>query len=470
VNFNQPEYGVLLFFAFWGFWALRQKATTRELLLLTASYTFYGAWNPRYLPLLILSTVVDYYVARGLSSIQSPGKRRALLILSLSLSLGLLATFKYFNFFAEQAATGLAVFGLRVRPARLNVLLPAGISFYTFQTMNYVIDVYRRKLRPASSLLEFAVFVSFFPHLVAGPILRASYFLPQVEREPTYDHAAGVLGVQRILVGLCKKAVFADYVGYAIVDPAFRHLATMSAAGMVLAMYAYAVQIYSDFSGYSDIAIGSALLLGFRIPENFDHPYLAQSPREFWARWHISLSTWLRDYLYIPLGGNRGTATRTCLNLMLTMLLGGLWHGANWTFVVWGGLHGLALVLTRPRSSQATLGESAARVFGRRLVFFHFVCLTWLFFRAPSLSAAVTALRRLATGTMALALTPDGGLATVLVFIALAAHFGHGAWKAQLLDRFLLLPVGLQGLIAATVVLLVGGLGALGEPFIYFQF
>jgi alginate O-acetyltransferase complex protein AlgI len=470
MNFNQPEYGVFLFVVFWAFWALKRRATPREALLLVASYVFYGAWNPRYLVLLAFSTVVDYYVALGLAATESPGRRRLLLLTSLTVSLGLLGTFKYFNFFSEQVAEGLAHLGLHVSPAHLNVLLPAGISFYTFQTMNYVIDVYRGSLKPARSFLEFAVFVSFFPHLVAGPILRASYFIPQVQREPEYDHSVAMQGVYRILLGLSKKALFADFVGFALVDPVFRHLHDQSALMVLLALYGYAVQIYSDFSGYSDIAIGSALLLGFRIPENFEHPYLAENPRQFWARWHISLSTWLRDYLYIPLGGSRGSRARTCFNLLVTMLLGGLWHGANWTFVAWGALHGLLLAGHRFLFGREAEIAAPSGTLWRRALFFHFVCLTWLFFRADSLGTALVGLSRLSEGSLELKLALDGQVAVALVFLALAMHFGHGSWKEYFRQGFLSLRVPAQALVATAVIILVAGLGALARPFIYFQF
>ena len=471
MNFNQPEYALFLFVVFWSFWGLRRRVRARELLLLAASYVFYSAWNPKYLALLAFSTIVDYFVAREIARSEDPWRRKALLVTSLGVSLLLLGTFKYYNFFSGEIASVLVRLGIPVKTAHLDVLLPAGISFYTFQTMNYVIDVYRRRLDPAKSFLEFAVFVSFFPHLVAGPILRASTFIPQLEPEPTYDHAVALRGVSRILRGLTKKAVFADYVGQTLVDPVFRHLETRSAAVIAVGLYGYAVQIYSDFSGYSDIAIGSALLLGFRIPENFDHPYLSRNPREFWARWHISLSTWLRDYLYLPLGGNRKGTWVTTRNLLVVMLLGGLWHGANWTFVLWGGLHGLALVVHRAVATRFPAVRSPARDWVCRMAFFHFTCLAWLFFRAESVGDAARALARLVCLTPGpLTLGTEAEIAVGLSALALLVHFGHGAWKERLEVRFLALSTPAQAAVAATVILLVAGLSALGRPFIYFQF
>jgi D-alanyl-lipoteichoic acid acyltransferase DltB (MBOAT superfamily) len=460
MNFNQPEYGLLLLLVFWGFWGLRRHATLRELLLLAASYVFYGAWNPRYLLLLALSTLVDFAVGRALGATRSPTWRRVLLVLSLTFNLGLLAVFKYYNFFSSEAAAALRQLGFEVHPAQLDVVLPAGISFYTFQTINYVVDVYRGVLPPCRSLLEFAVFISFFPHLVAGPILRARTFLPQVAREPVYDDAKATGGLCRILLGLTKKVLFADFVGYALVDPVFKDLARAPALLVLLALYGYAVQIYNDFSGYSDIAIGSANMLGFDIPENFDRPYRAAGPREFWRRWHISLSSWLRDYLYIPLGGSRGPLVRTIATLMITMLLGGLWHGARWTFVVWGALHGLALVAER-LSGEGRWG---------RLATFHFVCLTWMFFRSDSLAQALLGLRQMASAFSLPVLDAGQVVALALVATSLLIHFGDPEWKETVRRRFLQLAPPLQALAAGGVVLLVSGLAARARPFLYFQF
>lgn len=459
MSFTQPEYGVLLVATFWIYWALRHRATLRELVLLLASYVCYGAWNPRYVPLLALATLVDYGVGRGLGALSSPAWRRALLVASLTFNLGLLAVFKYYGFFAGDAAAVLRAFGLGVYPPILDLALPLGISFFTFQSMNYVIDVYRGVLPPCRSLLEFAVFLSFFPHLMAGPILRASVFLPQVRREPVYDDAEALGGLYRILVGLIKKTAIADFVGVTLVDPVFADIGQASAAAVLLALYAYAVQIYCDFSGYSDIAIGSARMLGFQIPENFDRPYAASSVREFWRRWHMSLSSWLRDYLYVPLGGSRGTPARTAANLMVTMLLGGLWHGASWTFVAWGGLHGLGLVVER----------FTGRSFGR-FVTFHFVCLAWLFFRAGSLDVALAGLRSLAGLSFALSLAPGAFLAAGVVALALALHFAPAAWKEALGRRFVAFGPPLQAAAAVAVLVLVLALSAAARPFLYFQF
>ena len=346
--FNSIEFIVFLAVVLLGHFALipRRLPRLRKGFLLVVSYGFYMAWNPPFGLLLLFSTVLDFSVAQWMERAATPGRRKALLGLSLIGNLGVLGFFKYRDFVLE---TLYALFGAAlwpVQPPALDLVLPIGISFYTFQTLSYAIDVYRGSQRAARSFLDFALYISFFPQLVAGPIVRSSVFLPQLRRAPrvaTYDVEAALV---RIGSGLVKKVVFADVLG-GYVDPVFSSPDTYGGLNLLLAVYAYAFQIYFDFSGYSDIAIGLARLFGYRIPENFDRPYLAASPREFWRRWHISLSTWLRDYLYVSLGGNRVPAVRVQLNLMITMLLGGLWHGANWNFVLWGGFHGFLLSLQR---------------------------------------------------------------------------------------------------------------------------
>ncbi len=318
----------------------------RVIILFVASSLFYQAWASampgpyRYLLALLLGTIVlDYYLGLWIERASDPRWRKVLVIVSLCSNLGVLVFFKYADFFA------LDVLHLKVEP--LHLILPAGISFHTFQSLSYTIDVYRRQLRATRSVVTFATFVLFFPQLVAGPIVRAQTLLPQLEELPVLELEAASRGLFRIVVGLFKKIALADTLGLALVDRVFEAPERFSAIEVIAAVYAYALQIYLDFSAYSDIAIGSAQVLGFTLPENFQTPYRAANLQEFWRRWHISLSTWLRDYLYIPLGGDRGMPERTYLNLIATMLLGGLWHGANWTFVAWGALHGVGLAVTR---------------------------------------------------------------------------------------------------------------------------
>ncbi len=384
--FNSLEFVYFLLGVLVLYHSLERRA--QNVLLLAASYYFYGSWNWRFLGLILLSTFVDYVCARIIDAEDSgPRRRKAALFASIVSNLGILATFKHFNFFIES----LSELGLGFDPTslRLDVVLPVGISFYTFQTMSYTIDVYRKDLEASRSLLDFSVYVAFFPQLVAGPIERASHFLPQVQKVRGVRYDLVCQGSWLILFGLFKKVVLADNMA-PIADAAFTHADELSGLEVLTGVYAFALQIYGDFSGYSAIARGAALLMGFELLQNFRMPYFATSPSDFWRRWHISLSTWLRDYLYISLGGNRRGPTRTYVNLMLTMLLGGLWHGAAWHFVAWGAFHGALLILyaSFPRD---LLGSVLARVSSRvrstagGLVFFHLTCLGWVLFRADNM-------------------------------------------------------------------------------------
>jgi len=345
VFFNTFDYAVFLPVVLGLYWWIPRGA--RIPLLLVASYVFYGWWDARFLALIAISTLVDFMVARRLAVAESPRGRRRLLSISIVANLGFLGFFKYWGFFIDSAAELMSRLGLEAHPPVLRILLPAGISFYTFQALSYTIDVYRRRIEPEPSLLRFALFISFFPHLVAGPIMRASQLLAQFRNLP--DHPRQVRwkdGVALIGLGLFRKVVFADGVA-PFVDRVFSNPSLFDRSTLFFAALGFAIQIYGDFAGYSDIARGTARLFGVELVENFRQPYLATSVTDFWRRWHMSLSTWLREYLYISLGGNRHGRLRTFRNLMLTMLLGGLWHGANWTFVLWGGLHGLYLSAER---------------------------------------------------------------------------------------------------------------------------
>src|ERR1043166_200242 len=345
--FNSFAYLIFFFVGMLGAWALKNRAWQHSFLLL-ASFYFYASWNTYLLLLIIASALLDFLLASWMASAVSAGKRRLLLICSLSSNLGLLAFFNYTNFLLETAYSAQHWAGLGWMPAPLhvNVILPVGISFYTFQTLSYTVDVYRGKLTPIDNFQRFLLFISFFPQLIAGPIVRAADFLPQLAKRAEILSGNLKLGFTLFLGGLVKKVVFADSLGL-FVEKVYSQPAVFDSASIVLATVAYAAQIYCDFSGYTDMAIGSATALGFWLPKNFDYPYLAGSVTEFWQRWHMSLSTWLRDYLYIPLGGNRKGRLRTYFNLLATMLLGGLWHGAKWTFVAWGAYQGLLLAAHR---------------------------------------------------------------------------------------------------------------------------
>ncbi len=410
--FDTPVYAAFLVLVVVAYWQLAWRQ--QNVLLLVASYIFYGWWDPRFLGLIALSTVVDFFCARAVAASQDARRRKLLLIVSLAINLGFLGAFKYFNFFADSFAVALASLGFHDVPTgTLHVLLPPGISFYTFQEVAYIVDVYNRKLEPADSLVDYALFISLFPHLIAGPIQRPSHLLPQVQRPRTYDDGMFLSGLMLILSGLFRKCVIADNCAL-LADGVFSgRMGPPNLATLAIGTYAFAWQIYGDFSGYSDIARGSAQLLGFHFMVNFRQPYLATSLQDFWRRWHISLSTWLRDYLYIPLGGNRHGERQTYRNLMLTMLLGGLWHGANWTFVVWGGIHGVGLALGRAMrrafgaESDAERPMSTIGIWVRRIAVFHLVCLAWIFFRAGSIAEAA----HLLAGLQVLAWRPEYGLA-----------------------------------------------------------
>jgi D-alanyl-lipoteichoic acid acyltransferase DltB (MBOAT superfamily) len=380
--FDSPAYFIFLVIVVLLYWRLSWRR--QNVLLLCASYFFYGWWDWRFLLLMMASTVVDYVIARRLATIPPGPQRRALLILSLCVNFGLLGFFKYCNFFLGSLTTILGALHVRSMPtALLNIILPPGISFYTFQEVAYVVNVYKGELKPAGSLVDYGLFVSLFPHLIAGPIQRPAHLLPQTQSPRRFNERAFFDGCMLIVSGLFRKILIADNCAN-LANLAFEGRLGWNFFSVLIGVYAFSWQIYGDFSGYSDLARGSAQLLGFHFMVNFRQPYLAASLQDFWRRWHISLSTWLRDYLYIPLGGNRLGSGRTYINLMITMLLGGLWHGANWTFVIWGGIHGAWLsverVLTRGKDELAWL----ARV-GSLAV----VALSWVFFRARSVHSAL---------------------------------------------------------------------------------
>jgi alginate O-acetyltransferase complex protein AlgI len=398
MEFNSFKFAYFFALLFPAYWLLGNRHRWQNLLLLAAGYVFYASWNPKFLSLLLISTAMDYYCGLALGRIAEPGKRRSFVALSMLLNLGMLGIFKYHNFFADSLHVMLAQAGLNVPLAHLKVVLPIGISFYTFQSMSYVIDVYRRDIEPTRNFVEFATFVSFFPHLVAGPIMRPTTLLPQVARPRRFDLQQFYQGSYLIFWGLTKKVVVADNLA-TIVQDLFGRWQTINGGLALLAVYAFAFQIYCDFSGYTDVARGVAKCLGFELSLNFNLPYFSANPREFWQRWHISLSTWLRDYLYIPLGGNRGGQAMLCRNLMLTMVIGGLWHGAAWTMVLWGFYQGLLLVghravepwlaRVRPQNEVDRACWKAVRV----VATFHLVCLGWLIFRADSVTQVAGMLR-----------------------------------------------------------------------------
>jgi alginate O-acetyltransferase complex protein AlgI len=393
--FDTPAYAFFLIIVVTVYWRLGRKS--QNIFLLAASYFFYGWWDYRFLLLMIASTTIDFFIARKIQQTDHSATRRTLLIVSLVVNFAILGFFKYFNFFADSANHALGLLGLSVSAPLLRIILPPGISFYTFQEVAYIVDVYKRKLPAAESFIDYALFISLFPHLIAGPIQRPGHLLPQVQRERVFDSGRFFDGIMLILSGLFRKCVVADNCAL-LANAAFSgNLGSPTLPVVAIGAYAFAWQIYGDFSGYSDIARGSAQLLGFHFMVNFRQPYLSTSIQDFWRRWHISLSTWLRDYLYIPLGGSAEPGFPTYRNLLLTMLLGGLWHGANWTFVIWGWLHGVALAVERYFRRAGKFQESirSAWTWPQRIFVFHLVCLGWIFFRADSLHLAGTLLRGL---------------------------------------------------------------------------
>lgn len=472
--FNTLAYAHFLGVVFVVSWLLARARRLRIVFLLLASYVFYAHWDYRFLPLIWGSSTADFYLARAIARAPDDRRRKLWLIATVVLNLGVLGFFKYFDFGIESARSVLAALGYTPPELVLRVALPVGISFFTFESMSYVIDVYRRQLEPHPSYLEYLTFVAFFPHLVAGPIVRPRDLLPQLASAPRFSGEIGAEGLFLIALGLLKKLAIGDYLALNLVDRVFDAPLGYSALECYAAVVGYAVQIYCDFSGYTDIAIGSALLLGVRFPKNFDAPYKARDIVDFWRRWHISLSTWLRDYLYIPLGGNRRGRARTVFNLFTTMLLGGLWHGASWTFVVWGGLHGAALAITRlVRERRQPMPAHAAPGRFRQLVgvvlTFHFVCATWIFFRAETFAKAELVFRRLASGSTHHP-NLDGRVLFVLA-LGLATHFVPEAWFGWAKLSFCRLPAAAQAaLLFGVLVLLRTVASADAVPFVYFQF
>ena len=471
MDFHSSTYGFFLAAVFCLFWLVRSRRGARVLLLLGASWFFYASWNAKYLSLILFSTLLDYFAGMALGKLDPTDpslrkKRRLVLLASLVGNLGCLGIFKYYNFFRANIEALLAGAGIHI--PHLDVILPVGISFYTFQTLSYTIEIYKGTLKPVKSFKDFALFVAFFPQLVAGPIVRARDFLPQIGKRPALLPEDFKRGLFRIALGLAKKVLVADVLAVEIVDKAFRHGSSIHGAEALFAVYAYALQIYCDFSGYSDIAIGSALLLGFRIPENFNLPYLASNIREFWRRWHISLSTWLRDYLYIPLGGNRKGRARTYLNLMITMLLGGLWHGSSWSFVAWGGIHGTWLAADRwwqEKGLPAPPGKWGR--FLSVLFTFHLVCLGWVFFRSNDFGLAMDMLGRIGKGWSFPRLSTAAWLALAL---GAATHLAGGKPRSWAQRAWIAAPAPLIGLFWALFLGLLASAKGTSVPFIYFQF
>lgn len=467
----------LFLFLFLGFslvYVLLQKHTSARLLFVSAfSYYFYYKSSGFYFFLLGIVTVSDFLLARRMERTETPWKRKLLVTVSLCINLGLLCYFKYTNFFYEMLAP---LWNGSFQP--LDIFLPVGISFFTFQSLSYTLDVYRRDLKPLDHLLDYVFYVSFFPQLVAGPIVRARDFISQIRQPLVVTNEMFGRGVFFIVSGLFKKAVISDYISVNFVERIFDNPGLYSGLENLMGIYGYALQIYCDFSGYSDMAIGIALLLGFHFPLNFNSPYKSDSVTDFWHRWHISLSTWLRDYLYISLGGNRKGKIRTYINLILTMLLGGLWHGASWNFVVWGGLHGVALavhkffrnLMHRPKNYRST----GLRKFFAVILTFHFVCLGWIFFRNTTFEASLTMIQQVFTAfhpELAGQLFAGYWEVFALMAVGYLLHWCPDSWQEACTKGMIRLPLIFQALILILPIFLVIQVKSSDiQPFIYFQF
>ena len=450
----------------------------KNLFLLLVSYFFYGYWDWRFCFLLAISTIADFAIGRAIHRSDETRRRKLLLLTSLSINLGILGFFKYFNFFIDSFETAFSIFGANFDFLHLNIILPVGISFYTFQTLSYTLDIYRRKLKPSSNFIDFALFVAFFPQLVAGPIERARHLLPQlsVRLHPTREQVSE--GVVLIITGLFMKVMIGD-AGGRIADHIFTNPEYYSSLEFLCALLIFSVQIYADFSGYSNIARGTAKLLGVDLMRNFAQPYLSANISEFWRRWHISLSSWLRDYLYISLGGNRKGRGRTFINLMLTMLLGGLWHGANWTFVIWGALHGTYLVIhklilgdRKPQIHYTYAGVPGfLNYFVKALLTYILVLLTWLFFRAENLQQVALFFQMMAeftTGDYAVRIITITStfMIVTLIYDILQYRFDSDVFLLKLRSRAL--TTGILGGLFLTTLLYMFVEEPL--PFVYFQF
>ena len=458
----------LFFLAVYGAsWLLRGSNEWRKIFLLVASWIFYGWWDTRFVLLLIASAFLNWGVARLIVAADAkPRLRKAFLALGIAANLTILGFFKYYGFFMVQVEDLLHQLGWQRDLVLLQVILPVGVSFFTFQGMSYVIDIYRRQTEPAG-LLDMTLLMSFFPHLVAGPIVRASHLIPQLQRTPELTRSMAAMGIALIVWGLFKKAVIASELATGLVDPVFFDPAAHGGVDRFAAVYGYAVQIYCDFSAYSDMAVGLAALLGYRFPHNFNQPYRARSLQEFWRRWHISLSSWLRDYLYVPLGGSRHGLSRLCLALAATMLLGGLWHGASWNFVLWGALHGGVLAVERLWREFGPKDGRSLPEWARIAITFHIVCLSWIFFRAAGFAEALAFFGPAADAGGQL-LTP---LLLALILVGLSLHFAPRFSMQQVAIQVRALPAPAVGLATGLLILVVDSMRPEGvAPFIYYQF
>ena len=463
------------------YWFLSNKPVKfQNILLLVASYFFYACWDWRFLFLLIFSTLLDYFTGIKMSDARNKSIKKFWFWLSISVNIGFLGVFKYYNFFAQSFAEAIANFGLHVNPWTLKVILPVGISFYTFHGLSYVIDIYKDRIKAEKNFIDYSLFVSFFPLLVAGPIERATHLLPQIKEKRTFEYAKAVDGLRQILWGLFKKVVIADYCAqYA--NEIFNHSASQSGASLTLGAIFFTFQIYGDFSGYSDIAIGTAKLFGIDLLRNFAFPYFSRDIAEFWRRWHMSLSTWFRDYLYIPLGGSKGSTWNKIRNVFIVFLVSGFWHGANWTFIAWGALNAiyfLPLLLTKNNRSHLNIVAEgnllpSIRELGYMLVTFGLTVFAWIFFRAENMGHALQIISGILTnlGSFFLLSTYTGyETIGILLVLFLGIEWVGREQQFAIASFGLNCPRPLRYLFYYGILFLIFWYGDQEQQFIYFQF
>ena len=476
--FNSIEFAIFIPIVFLLYWFVTNKnLKLQNILLLIASYVFYGWWDWRFLSLIIFSSFVDYYVGIGLAKTDNQKKRKFLLLTSIIVNLGFLGYFKYFNFFAQSFSDAFTLLGRPFEASSLNIILPVGISFYTFQTLSYSIDVYKNKLEPTKNIIAFFSFVSFFPQLVAGPIERATNLLPQFYKKRIFNYTKAVDGMRQILWGLFKKMVIADNCAK-YVNQIFDNHDNLGGSTLLLGSFLFAFQIYGDFSGYSDIAIGTSRLFGFNLKKNFAFPYFSRDIAEFWRRWHISLSTWFRDYLYIPLGGSKGKAGMKIRNIFIIFIVSGFWHGANWTFIIWGALNALyflpLMLLKKNRANTDTVAQEKYLPTLKELlnmtITFGLTLIAWVFFRAENIGDALMYLSGIFSNSLFTIpeIRPKSVMLLVAFFVVIEWIGREREYAIQLSNNTL--PRTVQWSIYYLIIILIVIYSGSQQQFIYFQF
>ena len=476
--FNSIDFAIFLPIVFILYWFVTNKnLKLQNLLIVAASYLFYGWWDWRFLSLILFSTLVDYTVGQKLRNEENQLKRKVLLWTSILVNLGFLGFFKYYNFFLDNFITAFSFFGQDIQANSLNIILPVGISFYTFQTLSYTIDVYKRKLEPTKDFIAFSAFVSFFPQLVAGPIERATHLLPQFYKKRTFDYSKAVDGMRQILWGLFKKVVIADNCAE-FANQIFNNSADLNGSTLVLGALFFTFQIYGDFSGYSDMAIGTSRLFGFDLMRNFNFPYFSRDIAEFWRRWHISLSTWFRDYLYIPLGGSRGGTWMKVRNTFVIFIVSGFWHGANWTFIVWGALNAiyfLPLLLTNNnRNNLATIAQGkllpSIKELSFMLLTFGLTVFAWIFFRAENIGHALSYITEIFSSSLLTIPTiqPRKLILLIMTFVLIEWFGREGQFAIQNLGLKWKRPI--RYVMYYAIIFAIFWFGGKEQQFIYFQF